>query len=63
MKYYIVPAELAEKLKIKSFRSGNDTIGYLCNAGDFATFGIESAVAAGAKLVTNQEAIEFYNTL
>ena len=63
MKYYIVPAELAEKLKIKSFRSGNDTIGYLCNAGDFATFGIESAVAAGAKLVTEQEAIEFYNTL
>lgn len=63
MKYYIVPAELAEKLKIKSFRSGNDTIGYLCNAGDFATFGIDSAVAAGAKLVTEQEAIEFYNTL
>ena len=63
MKYYIVPAELAEKLKIKSFRSGNDTIGYLCNAGDFATFGIESAVAAGAKLITEQEAIEFYNKL
>ena len=63
MKYYIVPAELADKLKIKSFRSGNDTIGYLCNAGDFATFGIDSAVAAGAKLVTEQEAIEFYNTL
>ena len=63
MKYYIVPAELADELKIKSFRSGNDTIGYLCNAGDFATYGIESAVAAGAKLVTNQQAIEFYNTL
>ena len=63
MKYYIVPAELAEKLKIKSYRSGNDKIGYLCNTGDFATFGIESAVAAGAKIVTNQEAIEFYNTL
>lgn len=63
MKYYIVPAELAEKLKIKSYRCGTDRIGYLCNAGDFATYGIESAVAAGAKLVTNQEAIEFYNTL
>ncbi len=63
MKYYIVPAELAEKLKIKSYRSGKDKIGYLCNTGDFATFGIASAVAAGAKLVTEQEAIEFYNTL
>ena len=63
MKYYIVPAELADELKIKSFRSGNDKIGYLCNAGDFATFGIESAVAAGAKLITEQEAIEFYNKL
>lgn len=63
MKYYIVPAELADELKIKSFRSGNDKIGYLCNAGDFATFGIASAVAAGAKIVTEQEAIEFYNTL
>ena len=63
MKYYIVPAELADELKIKSYRSGNDKIGYLCNAGDFATYGIESAVAAGAKLVTNQQAIEFYNTL
>ena len=63
MKYYIVPAELADELKIKSFRSGNDKIGYLCNAGDFATFGIDSAVAAGAKLVSEQEAIEFYNTL
>lgn len=34
MKYYIVTSEVADKLGVKTFRVGNDQVGYLVNNAD-----------------------------
>lgn len=34
MKYYIVTQEVADKLGVKTFRVGNDQVGYLVNHSD-----------------------------
>lgn len=34
MKYYIVTSEVADQLGVKTFRVGNDQVGYLVNSSD-----------------------------
>lgn len=56
MDYYIIPAELAERLSLTGFRTGNQKVGYIVNASDLATIGIEAAKAEGARYVSVWEA-------
>lgn len=59
--YYIIPKEVAGALAIKKYRYGNDADGYLVNIGDLVVYGVEKAVADGAREITAGEAAEFAN--
>lgn len=59
MKYYIIPAEMAESLSIARYRIGNSTKGYLVNIGDLAVYGVERAESEGAVEVSLKQAKRF----
>lgn len=63
MKYYIVSAEVAERLGVRQIRFGNTEKGYLVNQSDLAVIGIEEAVSNGAKEQTSKEAETFIKNL
>lgn len=56
MDYYIIPAELAEKLSLVNFRTGDREHGYIVNTSDLAVIGIETAKQQGARYVSAWEA-------
>lgn len=63
MKYYIVSAEMAEKIGVKGFRTGNEKDGYLVNTSDIAIIGVQNAVLQGAREVTAWEAKKFIDNV
>lgn len=56
MKYYIVPAALADILSLRDCRYGTEEDGFLCNIGDLACYGLERAVSEGSREITHAEA-------
>ena len=63
MKYYIIPAEIAESLNLTQYRLGNSTKGYLVNIGDLAVYGVERAESEGAVEVSLKQAKRFVKQL
>ncbi len=63
MRYYIIPAPLAEQLSLTEYRRGNTEKGYVVTAGDLAAFGVEKAVGGGAQETTEKEARKFIKAL
>ena len=63
MKYYLLPYLLAVRLGITDFRHGNSAIGYIATSGDLAAVGVESALAEGARELTEAEAMNIMNKL
>ncbi|MCH3994284.1 MAG: hypothetical protein LKE54_04405 [Prevotella sp.] len=63
MKYYLIPAKLADALNIKEFRKGNDEKGYIVTQGDLAVVGVDNAITDGAKEVTAREAKTIINSI
>lgn len=63
MKYYLIPAELADALNIREFRKGNTGTGYIVTQGDLAVIGVDSALADGAREVTAKEAKEIIKSI
>ena len=43
MDYFMIPATMAEQLKLTRMRSGNKEKGYIVNASDLAPIGIDAA--------------------
>lgn len=62
MQYYLIPAELAERLGLTSFRRGNSN-GYVVTSGDLSPYGISKAVAEGAQPLTEDEAKEYIKNI
>ena len=62
MQYYLIPAALAERLGITSFRRGNAS-GYVVTSGDLVPYGISEAVAGGAQLLTEEEAKKYIRNI
>lgn len=58
MKYYITTKELAEKIGVDHYRRGNSEY-CICNAGDFAAYGLQKAISEGAVEISAKEAKEF----
>ncbi len=58
MKYYLIPATMAEQLNVIAFRQGNASVGYIVTSGDLAVIGLDAAIEAGAKEITRSEAFQ-----
>jgi hypothetical protein len=63
MKYYLIPAELADALNVREFRNGNTDMGYIVTQGDLAVIGIDSALADGAREITVKEAKDIIKSI
>lgn len=63
MDYYIISAELAERLNLTKFRNGNKEKGYLVNSSDLSTIGVATAIQLGAKYTSSWEANKFIEDL
>lgn len=61
LKYYIISAADAHRLGVTSFRQGNERKGYLVHSDDF--IGATEDFLQRARLVTEQEAVEFIKSL
>ncbi|WP_276963528.1 hypothetical protein [Bacteroides graminisolvens] len=58
--YYLVPAELADELKLSAYRQQVDG-GYIMSASDLDAYGIERAVDEGATPLSENQVKQLLN--
>lgn len=63
MDYYIIPAELAQKLSLTGFRAGDSEHGYIVNTSDLVTISVAKAKIWGARQITAWEARKIINEI
>ena len=63
MDYFMIPAKMAEQLKLTRMRSGNKEKGYIVNVSDLAPIGIDVAKTQGAKVINAYDAAKFIRTI
>lgn len=62
MMYVLINAELADKLQLTDFRTGDKENGYVVTVNDLAAYGAQRAIDEGAATMTFQEALSWvYN--
>lgn len=60
-KYYLTPAEIAEKQKVTEFRHVTEDGKYILNNADLSSYPLDGAIAEGAVEISEEEAIRLIN--
>lgn len=55
-KIYLVPASIAKRCGVKTYRYGNDKEGYVVNSSDIEVIPLEEVFVAGGRELTVDEA-------
>ena len=54
--YYLCPPAIVDSLKMKNFRIGDDSEGYILSSSDLAPYGIDKAIHDGASILPHDDA-------